>query len=205
MTTARRPSTAWKTVTHNAGRRPMNLANRTALSLGVLTAVAMLAFVLVLVGDGSADPIVVIDTFHFRDVRGPNQTGLVEGDRLLFGTDVTPNPSTGDSGTTVTAVQAATSLSLRYLESPALPNQYVVSVPYDPSLTGSWRLTIQNPNSANSPVIVDTPSVGSTPAVEFVRNMSLTAGPTETRPVFNWTLPPSGTFESASIFIFDLD
>jgi hypothetical protein len=167
----------------------------TALGVGLLSP-----------GESRADPISVIGTFHFRDVRGDNDAGFAVGDRLTFGIDVRPNPRTGDPGTTVTAAQGAiTAQPLNYLDSPALPNQYGSSLPYSPAFTGPWALTIRNPNSSNSPVTVNTPDVGDAPAIEHVRNMSLTPGVDVTRPTFNWTLPPAGTFASVSILIQDLD
>ena len=81
----------------------------------------------------------------------------------------------------------------QYIFSPALPNEYFSSVPYDQGLTGAWTLTITNPTSANSPLATQTPAVG------FER------GPAPTRPSFTWTLPPAGSFTSAAIINFDLD
>lgn len=156
----------------------------------------------------AADPIQVLNTFHFRDVRGPNDAGLVVGERLSLGADVRPNPSTGDLGTTVTASQVhsltgeTVVVPVRYIESPALPDQYFTSIPYDPGLTGAWTITVENAGSANSPVAVLTQVVGDVAAMPKVENMSLSGS--ATTPTFNWTVPGGATPDTVAIYIFDL-
>jgi hypothetical protein len=179
-----------------------------------VSAVMMLSATLPLVA--SADPITVISNFNFLDVRSENTAGLTPGARVSFGVNATPNPRfNGDLGTTVIGTQGPLSLTLLYLDSPALPNQWFTSTACPPpcgtdspppvGLQGAWQLTITNPNSPNSPVIVNTPTLGAVTAPQFVINMSIGPGPAPTQPVFEWAYPAPGTFDTVSIQIFNLD
>jgi hypothetical protein len=173
-----------------------------------------------------ADPITVLGTFNFLDVRSPNTAGLAIGSRNSFGLDVTPNPRTGDPMTSMSVTRTLSEftpnppLTLVYLDSPALPNQYALSFPCgttnDPCraeglgpppswLQGPWRFTITNPNSPNSPVVVDTAPLGEVIAPPFVASMAIAPGPTPTQPRFSWTYPGTGIFDSVAIFIQNLD
>lgn len=70
-----------------------------------------------------------------------------------------------------------------------LPHQYFASTPYDPSLTGSWRLllsTSSNYAAANT-LVVQTPTLGNVAAMPYVTSMTVSgAGLT---PAVSWTLP----------------
>jgi hypothetical protein len=81
----------------------------------------------------AADPIEFLFTpYHMRDNVSANSVGRVPGDRLLFGADVRPNPRCcDDSATTVTASRGGTSVSLLYLDSPASPDEFSGTVPYN--------------------------------------------------------------------------
>ncbi len=167
-----------------------------------LVAALAVVFILSSVPATHAAAITVFNTFHFRDTWSPNSIGP-SGDRLTFGADLVPNPkpdNSGDKGTTVTATQGSTTVSLSYIYAPAFPDQFVRSIPYDPNLTGQWTLTVKN---GSDTAIVQTQAVGlDTQAIPFVKSMSLSPGGTE--PTFNWTYPDAGAFESASVFIWDL-
>lgn len=123
-------------------------------------------------------PIDILDVYHFRDIRSANRIGIAEGDQLTMGVYMTPNPRTGDSGTTIVASQNGTQSVVSYLNSPASPNEYSDSVPFSAALTGQWQLTISNPTSTNTPQIAYTPTVlranGTIAGTQqFVQNMAI--------------------------------
>lgn len=70
-----------------------------------------------------------------------------------------------------------------------LPHQYYGSRPYDPSLTGAWRLLLgTNPNFTGG-LNLTTPTLGNVGAMPFVAAMTISgAGLT---PTISWTLPAS--------------
>jgi len=156
----------------------------------------------------ATDPISAFDfnTFAFRDTRTANQSGFFVGDRLAFGIDrVTPNPEQGlgGRGTTVTAVQNGQSFNVPFLGG-LFEGEYFDSIPRDTNLLGPWQLTVDNPGSANGPIVVDTHAIGDVGANEFVNTLSVDGGTTDgvPTPTFNWTLP-SLTQDSVRIFITD--
>jgi hypothetical protein len=124
---------------------------------------------------------------------------VLPGDNLVFGGNFRPNPSTGNPNTTVTASQGSIAgLNVPYLNSPALPDQFATSIPYNPALTGAWTLTVQN--GADTATVI-TPSVGMATAPGFITGFSLRG--IGTHPTFTWTLP-SAVPDSQVIFISDL-
>lgn len=152
----------------------------------------------------AADPLVAGATFTFRDIRTPTQTGFFIGDRIAVGVlDVFPNPESGLGGiqTEVTASQGDVSTTLEFFGG-ALGVQYVNSVPFQPSLTGSFEIFITNPGSANSPLVVNTPILGSTSLVPFATDGQIT--PNGATPRISWIVPPSIIADSIRVFIFDL-
>ncbi|MDH3378524.1 MAG: hypothetical protein OEQ39_16415 [Gammaproteobacteria bacterium] len=151
-----------------------------------------------------ADPLVAGTTFTFRDIRTPTQTGFFIGDRIAVGVlDVKPNPENGSGGTNTeaTASQGDVSTTLEFFGG-ALGSQYVNSVPFQPSLTGSFEITITNPGSVNTPLTVVTPSLGSTSLVPFATDGQLL--PNGLTPRVSWTIPTSFYPDSIRLFIFDL-
>ncbi|MGB5705396.1 MAG: hypothetical protein WBM41_01085 [Arenicellales bacterium] len=151
-----------------------------------------------------ADPLVAGATFTFRDIRTPTQTGFFIGDRIAVGVlDVFPNPETGLGGiqTEATASQADVSTTLEFFGG-ALGVQYVNSVPFQPSLTGSFEIFITNPGSTNSPLVVTTPTLGPTSLVPFATDGQIT--PNGATPRISWVVPPSFFPDSIRVFIFDL-
>ncbi len=154
-----------------------------------------------------SDPIVALpsDVFSFRDRRTPNQTGFFIGDRLAVGiVSVTPNPENGLGGdlTTVTARQNTTETNLPFIGG-VFGGQYVNSVPFDPTLTGIWELTVANTGSPNTPVVVNSPAVGPTSLVPFVTDGTMT--PAGLTPTISWVQPSGFTPDNQRIFITDLD
>lgn len=142
----------------------------------------------------------------FRDTRSSNTLGTTSGDGIAYGVYVTPNPSTGDSGTTVVATQAGVTRQISYLNSPASPNEYFGWTPYSGSLTGSWTISITNPASANSPVVVQTPtilrpdgSVAGSP--DFVEDMAMSGASSNLTLSFH--APASSAHNAVAIRIFD--
>jgi hypothetical protein len=154
----------------------------------------------------AAAPITVLNTLHWREVRSPNTLGIPfdvvtnPSGVLLFGGDFMPNLSTGDPGTTITAQQAGLTFTVPYINSPALPHEFIRTIPYDPALTGEWQLTITNPNSVPTTVMVNTPAVGTATTPAFIRGFSLSGNGAS--PTFNWA-PSSALHDSQSIFISD--
>jgi hypothetical protein len=130
--------------------------------------------------------------YHFRDTRSPNNVNFTAGDRLVLGAEVQPNPirpaGSDGSGTALIAQQSTTGpILLPFFGNSAFPDDFGISVAYDPGLTGSWQITIENPQSSNAPVVVNTPEVGNAGTQEFVKNMKLSGA--GTTPTLSWTYP----------------
>lgn len=155
---------------------------------------------------GEAAPISVQDVYHFRDVRSANNLGLAPGDWLTYGGYFTPNPSGGDPGTTIVAQQGNVTRNVFYLQSPASPDEFLGGTAYMPSLTGAWTLTVTNPASPNSPLVVQTQSVrrpDGSPATPpgFVRDMTLSG--TGADLLLSFQAPPGSTHDTIRVRIFD--
>lgn len=151
-----------------------------------------------------ADVLVAGSAFTFRDIRTATQTGFFIGDRIAVGVlDVFPNPETGLGGvqTEATASQAGISTTLEFYGG-ALGIQYVNSIPFQPSLTGSFEISVTNPGSANSPLVVTTPTLGPTSLVPFATDGQIT--PNGVTPRVSWVVPPLFIPDSIRVFIFDL-
>ncbi|MDR7334500.1 PEP-CTERM sorting domain-containing protein [Roseateles asaccharophilus] len=68
-----------------------------------------------------------------------------------------------------------------------LPHQYYASRPYDPALTGNWRLLLATNASFSGAISLTTPTLGNVGAMPFVSSMTISgAGLT---PTISWTLP----------------
>lgn len=157
-------------------------------------------------GSAAAAPIALQSVFAFRDIRSNNALGITAGDRLSYGVWATPNPSTFDNGTTVTAFQAGVTRNVTYLDSPASPNEYFDSIPYSPSLVGSWQMTIANPGSGNSQLVVQTPtvlrpdgSIAGSPG--FLQDMTMSGSGTNL--TFTFHAPPGSQHDRVTVRIFD--
>jgi hypothetical protein len=156
-------------------------------------------FVLLASGFGASSAPINIDAFGnpyeiyaFRDVVGPS-SWRNGGDFISLGLDnVVPN---GYDGTTITATQNGITISLDFQPSTDTPNAFGGGIDYDPSLTGSWKVTIVN---GSDKLEVDTPSIGSAPAVPAVSNMSFS--PSGVTPTFSWSNPNSAQIVKVAIF-----
>jgi hypothetical protein len=153
----------------------------------------------------AADPLQFFFTpYHMRDNVSANSIGRTPGDRLLFGANVRPNPRCcNDPATTVTASQLGSAVSLLYLDSPAVPDEFSGTVLYNSALAGAWTMTATNPGSPNSPLQALSHVVGNAAQVPFVESMTLTG--TETRPTFSWVVPNGFTPDRVSIQIWNRD
>ncbi|KQY81147.1 MULTISPECIES: PEP-CTERM sorting domain-containing protein [Roseateles] len=70
-----------------------------------------------------------------------------------------------------------------------LPHQYYASRPYDPALTGNWRLLLSTNANFSGAINLTTPTLGNVGAMPFVASMTVSgAGLT---PTISWTLPTS--------------
>lgn len=139
----------------------------------------------------------VIDSFHFLDARQGNPNEVRQGVFESFGIDLTPVP-----GTTVTASRGTFSGNVPYLNSPALPNQFFVAVPFDPAQTGALDLALTNPviNSGLTAHVLTRTLDGVAPP-PFVTDVTLTGG--GLAPTISWARPSGYIPSSQSISIFD--
>lgn len=140
-----------------------------------------------------SEPIDILGSFHFRDIRGPNSVGASVGDRLVVGALISR-----DDGTTATASQAGTVLPL--FDNPDSDTEFSRSVPYDVGLTGQWRIDATNgPDSASAM----TNPVGGVGPLPFVRNFRI--APDGLTPTLLWDLPVASSepFDQLSVGYFD--
>jgi hypothetical protein len=144
-----------------------------------------------------AAALTISGTFNFRGNEGPNTLGLLVGDRLAFGANAV-NP--GGPPTVVQATQGTTTLALIAQSAfpPALP--YARSIPFDPTLTGSWF--IEAFRGADSAVAF-TPSIPNPQLVPLVLNPR-TSG-TGFQPLVEWDLPDLTGFDvdQTRVTVFD--
>jgi len=97
-------------------------------------------------------------------------------DLLIVTANVTPSPrshATLGPDTAVTFEQNTTSLNLNYQNSPALPDNYVTDIGYDPTLTGPWDVTATNPGTDNGIATTTTYAIGPQTAIEPVTDMRI--------------------------------
>ncbi len=110
-----------------------------------------------------ADPLEAWNPSYFRDTFSANPFSD-GGDFATVGVFATPNPNTfpgspdiGDQ-TTATALQNAVVLNLpkRLGTAPAFINQYSLTGNYNSAFTAPWQITVSNPNTDNTEVILNT-------------------------------------------------
>jgi hypothetical protein len=143
--------------------------------------------------------------YSFVDEISPNLAGYPIGTNLSFGGFISPpNVFPPDvKPAMVTATQGATTLTVPYTGSPAIPNDHFKTIPYNPSLTGPWSLTVTDTTGS---LVVPTAAVGPTAPLPFVKSMTLTPNSgSPTQPTLNWTIPSGAPVTNTSIFIFNLD
>lgn len=132
--------------------------------------------------------------FSFRDVRGPNSVNFGSGD--LFGLGIELDPAFTEN----TFVDAEQNGHIALLgRAGDRPNEFSTSIPYDPSLTGSWTISAYNGEFETN---ILTRAVGDVAALDFVNNISLS--PDGVTPTINWALPANtANIDDISIGLFD--
>ena len=175
-----------------------------ASTLSRFAIVAALCVVATTYGPGAAAALTVDQVFNQREVYGPSSFGGPGADLIVFGAiDVLPN---GDGGTTGTFEQLNTSTNalvqgaMQFTPFSQFPNAFgAPTTPYQPGLSGSWKLTFTN---GADKVEVLTPSIGTAPAPAAPIGLSI-SGIGTTTPTLNWGYPAGSTATSSSITIYD--
>ena len=156
-----------------------------------------------LAGAASAAPITVSDPngFLLVDNRANNSLGRATGERIVYGeTSVVPN---GNAGTTASASTidlgngAVSNHGLVFSGSPALPNEFSGSIPYNPNLTGAWTLRFANGTDTK---VVTTPAVTGAVPPPFAKSVTFSGA--STNPTFAWNYPV-GSVNGVFFDIFD--
>jgi hypothetical protein len=119
--------------------------------------------------------------FDFRDNRSVNPVGFISGDRILVGANsITPS----GAGTTVQAVQGATTLGLLFVPFTVSPNLYATSFSFDPLFTGAWTITATDASGSAS---ATTQGIPNPELIPFVNNLQISGA--LLTPDISWTLP----------------
>ena len=185
----------------------------------------MVGFLLIPAGASQADVIVqntatpgFPGTFNYI---GYNASSVAFGQPvasqfLAFGgrfhTSPLSDQQTFAAQTTVTATQNGHSFNVPYLNSLPDPNLFFKTIAYDPSLRGSWELSVSNPNYA--PVTFNTSAIPASLAQPtFITGIALSGSSntaqTATTPRISWTQPaynpPAGYGQATRVFIVDLN
>lgn len=84
-----------------------------------------------------------------------------------------------------------------------LPHQYFASRPYDPALTGSWRIYLSTSSNFNPNTVYQTPGLGNVGAMPFVASMTVSGS--GLTPSVSWTLPaaPAESIDQMRVRVFD--
>ena len=147
-------------------------------------------------------PITVTNVFHYIRTDSENDVDITPADedhpRLFFGANAVPN-GFANPPTTGVATQGSTTRDLRFDPLSVNLNLFDRTIAYDPGLTGSWTLTFTN---GTDQTVRTTPSVGATPAMPFVKNMTISGS--GITPTFSWTVPSTAQVDSVRIFIWDV-
>jgi PEP-CTERM motif len=106
-------------------------------------------------------------------------------------------------GTTVTATQGGTTVTLPYNNSTAFPHQFFRDVPV--GLTGQWTLTASNASVSPTPVSTFTPALAVTTTPLANTAVALTGS--TLAPTISWTIPtgttiPAGSVLKESVYLF---
>jgi hypothetical protein len=179
-------------------------ASEVILAIGVLIPVVLSGIVV-------AAPVTITDTSVFRDIRGPNTVDFGEGDLIVLGATVFPEDSIVRAGIGLNGNACPTPLPINTIPGVCrvrellfrgdLPGRFSRTIPFDPTLTGSWRIEAFNgPDSATATTNV----LGITEALPFARNAKIEGIGLE--PTISWTLPSTaGPFTDVLIGLFDDD
>ena len=157
---------------------------------------------LLLATAAAASPPTATSPFYIRQANSANSGNHATGDIVVWGIQ-NVQPPADDPGAYVYGTSGIcpagktcgvfatdpTWLKQRLFERDwtLLPHQYYGSRPYDPSLTGAWRLLLATNPSFTGALSVTTPTLGNVGAMPFVASMTISsAGLT---PTISWTLP----------------
>ena len=146
-----------------------------------------------------ADTITILDALrNFRDTRSFNDVGVAQGDRDVFGADVSPN-----TGTTITGIQGNANVGPNLCNgSVAFPNNCSASANFNPNRTGSWNLTFTN--GANTAIattpVLDTTALTLGP-VPFPQDVTIKG--TGLTPTLSWTVPGGFSPDAVRIQVYD--
>lgn len=142
-----------------------------------------------------ADPVMIYDPHHFRDIRSPNTVNWYEGDRLVIGASAEPA-----IGTTVEACQDGTCIDIGLIGDIVDPYEFSRSISYDPLLTGIWVITATNGPDSDT---TESHAVGDIGPLPFVRNARIVG--TGLTPTIRWDLPVDNTepFTNLQVGIID--
>jgi hypothetical protein len=166
-----------------------------AITLGILS--------LLRITSALAD-LTVDQVFNQRELRGPSSLYGPASDWIVFGAiDVLPN---GDAGTTGVFEQLNTTTNtlvtgpMVFTPFSAFPNAFGGNTPpYEPGLSGSWKLTFSNGGQS---VEVFTPSIGTAPPPAPPLGLKISGISTAT-PTLSWSYPAGSTATSSSVTIYD--
>jgi PEP-CTERM motif len=153
-----------------------------------------------------------LDTFGVNPIGVGTQigtSGYYTGNTFdsVFGWVTPSGPPTGSGastpssdGTTVTATQGSTTVTLPYNNSTAFPNQFFRNVPV--GLTGQWTL---NASNANNTATTSTPALIATTTP--LANTAVAITGSTLAPTISWTIPtgttlPAGSVLKESVFLF---
>ncbi|WP_083636238.1 PEPxxWA-CTERM sorting domain-containing protein [Bradyrhizobium sp. AS23.2] len=136
----------------------------------------------------------------------------VASEFLAFGGRFHPASNSNEqafaSQTTVTATQDGQTFNVPYYNAIPDPNLFFRTIAYNPNLTGSWQLTVSNPNY--NTVVFNTSAIPSNlPAPPFITGLTVSGtSQTVTTPTVSWNVPaytaPNGYSQATRVFIFDL-
>jgi hypothetical protein len=149
----------------------------------------------------SAAPMTLGAPFLILDQRAANDVGMATGARISFGDNtVIPNGSLGTTATATTIPILGGSpqtFTVPFVGSPAIPNQFFRSIPFDSNLTGPYTLNFVNgPDTAS----VTTPSLLGVTAPPYAT--SVTFSGSSATPTFTWSYP-AGSVNGTFFDIFD--
>jgi uncharacterized repeat protein (TIGR01451 family) len=192
---------------------------------------ALVPALLLLTSTVLAVPVTITDTSVFRDIRGPNTVGFVEGDRIVIGATVFPDgdftdpfggPPDGfadsDGTSPPSTVRAGIGLNGNTCPTPLPVNtipgvcrvrelSFVGDLPgrFSSGITFDPALTgswrVEAFNGPNS-ATATTNELGVTQALPFVRNVRIEGIGLE--PTISWNLPATpGPFTDVSVGLFD--
>jgi CHRD domain/PEP-CTERM motif len=138
----------------------------------------------------------------FRDTRGANDVGQMQGDVFQFGANVLG----GSLGTTIGAIYPPTNFTDP--QAPCSPltvnaNFCAGATPFNANrIAQPW--TLQFERTGETTVLVTGPDLaGTSSPVPFPVNVTISAGATPTTPTISWTIPGGFTADAVRVQVFD--